>query len=108
LFGFSPAFYVNFGRAQVAKRVRGYEARVNYVLQRCVDGIESGLKTPAICVSYAGQVSGIQQFPLWNTLAKAAKEKRIRLLVSPMSISEAARLGPGSVTAAFASANFRL
>jgi fatty acid-binding protein DegV len=107
MFGYSPALYVNFGRTQAVKRLRGYEARMNYVLQRCIDGIESGLKTPGVCVSYAGQLSAIEQFERWHVLAKFAREKRIRLMATPMSISEAARLGPGTLTVSFASANFR-
>jgi hypothetical protein len=107
MFGYSPTFYVNFGRAVPVKRLRGYEARVNYVLQRCIDGIECGLKTPGVCISYAGQVSAIEQFPMWTTLVQRARAKKIRLMATPMSVSEAARMGPGAVCGAFASSNFR-
>ncbi len=106
-FGWLPVFHVIGGRSRMVKRVRGYEAAVGHALQRAVDGIAAGLKTPAVCLSYAGDPSELDQFPQYATLKEAARAKKIRILVTPMSLVEGARLGRHALSVAFASSGYR-
>ncbi len=107
LFGLDPIFHVNSGAVSVARRARGYQARAKIMLEQCAAGVHAGLKTPAVCVSFAGDPAHLKQFPGFEVLTKACAEKRAWLLVTPMSLTEAARLGPGAIVVAFASSGFR-
>lgn len=106
-FGFLPVFHVTGGKSRMVKRVRGYEAAVAHALQRGIDGIAAGLKTPAMCVSYAGDPAELDQFPQFAALKEAARAKKIRVLITPMSLVEGARLGRHALSVAFASSNYR-
>jgi fatty acid-binding protein DegV len=106
-FGNTPVFYVNSGKSEVARRVRGYAAGLDYAFSRAIEGLRAGLKTPGICISYAGDPGELEKTAPFNALVTLAKEKRIRVLVSPMSLVEAVRLGPRAMVVGFASSNFR-
>ena len=106
-FGWLPVFHVTGGRARMIKRLRGYDKAIDHALQRGIDGISAGLKTPALCISYAGDPAELDKFPRYAALKEAARNKKIRLLISPMSLIEAARLGRHALSVAFASSQYR-
>jgi fatty acid-binding protein DegV len=106
-FGRLPVFYVSGGRSRMIKRVGGYEAAIDHAFAKACDGVAAGLKTPAVCVSYAGDPTELEKFAGFAALKDAARVKKIRVLVTPMSLVEGARLGRHALSVAFASSNYR-
>jgi DegV family protein with EDD domain len=105
--GYRPIIRIKRGKGFRLERVRGYEQAVATILGFAGLAIVKGLKTPAVVVSYAGELAELTETLAYKTLAQTAASNRVRLLASPMSVAEAGHVGKRAVSVAFASTAFK-
>jgi len=97
-----PILHCNQDRTKPVAKVRGFEAGVEKLFANATEQIRTGLEVPFVCISYGGALDRLPQMPGYKEMLRAAAERDISVLVSPMSKTAAVNVGPGAVSLAFA------
>lgn len=84
-------------------KVRGYDAAIRKMFEHTAARIREGLLEPVLCVSYAGDENRIRQLPGFAELAACAREHKVELLSTGMSLTGGVNVGPGAVNVGFIS-----
>ncbi len=101
-----PIVEAHDGDTHPIGKVRHFETAVDQVMTRAIERIESKrLLSPVIVMSYAGSVSEIRKFPMYQRLKVRAAEASVTLLESPMSTTAGIYLGPGAFALGYAAKN---
>ena len=66
-------------------------------------GIQAGLMTPTVCLSYGGELDEMRALPGYEALRAACVENNIELFESVMSLTGMVNVGKGAVVVGFAS-----
>lgn len=85
------------------KSVRGWDNAVELLFNNVCEQMKAGLRSPFVCISYAGNINEIESLPNYKKLAMVAKDNRIHILKSQMAVAGGVNIGPGAMSIAFAS-----
>lgn len=91
------------GETSVAGNVRGFEEGAKRLLDFAAQRVRAGLLTPALCVSYGGDLKDLEALPGYADLAATCRAGKVELLASVMSMTGAINVGEGSLAVGFAS-----
>jgi len=83
-------------------KAMGFKSGIDKMLATAKEAIDRGLVIKAVVVSYAGELSDIEDMDSFQNFVHYAKDKDIETLLSVMSITAAINVGPGSFSLAFA------
>ncbi|GLS25451.1 DegV family protein [Marinibactrum halimedae] len=83
-------------------KIRGFENALKAVLNFVATKVQSGLSTPYIVISIAGDPKELFNFNEYASLQNIAQSHNIEILLSVMSLSGGINLGPGSITVSVA------
>lgn len=100
-----PIIMCHQGHTKAACKVQGFKTAVQKLFNFVADEIPKGLLSSSICISYAGNRAKIKTLPGFAYLEKMAKDNGVTLLVSKMSMTAVANVGPDSICVAFATDN---
>ncbi len=99
-----PVLHMQNDQVRVMTRARGQTSALEHVLRAVLGAVEQApLATPLVALSYAGATETIEHHPLMQELRRQCTRLQITLSLSPMSLTGALMLGPGSISASFAS-----
>lgn len=99
-----PVIRIHGGEENPATVNRSYEKSVRRMLAHVAKQIRAGkLMSDHVCLSYAGDAARVPTMPGYTELEDAAREHKVRLLVSTMSPTGAINVGAGCLFVAFAS-----
>jgi len=85
-------------------KLRHYEDGVKRVFKFLIERMQSGLLTPTLCLSYAGELDDLYRLPGYSEMAEVASDRGIELLTSVMSITGVINVGEGAVAIGFCAA----
>ena len=91
------------GETSVAGNVRGFEEGAKRLLDFAAQRVRAGLLTPALCVSYGGELKELEALPGYADLAATCRAGKVELLSSVMSMTGAINVGEGALALGFAS-----
>jgi DegV family protein with EDD domain len=91
------------GETSVVGNVRGFEEGAKRLLDFAAQRVRGGLLTPALCVSYGGELKELEALPGYAELAAACRASKVELLASVMSMTGAINVGEGALALGFAS-----
>jgi len=95
------------GTAQyVAAQARTHDLAIARTLAATTDAVRAGLLAPCVCLSYAGDVTEVQQWPAFTALEDTCIRHGIALQLGTMSLTHAILLGRDALSIAFASGSF--
>lgn len=83
-------------------QVRGHEAAVARALAATTQHLRADLLAPCVCVSYAGDIAEVRQWPAFADLEDACVGHGVTLHLATMSMTNALTIGVGGVTIALA------
>jgi len=90
------------GETAPAGKFRGFEAGAKALLGHAARQVRSGLLVPAVCLSYAGDLSALARLPGYAELREACTAAGVALLEAQMSITGIINVGEGTLTVGFA------
>ena len=102
-FDIKPVVRGHRGETRVAGSVRGFEEGARRLLDFAAQRVRAGLLTPALCVSYGGELKELETLPGYAELTAACRACKVELLASVMSMTGAINVGEGALALGFAS-----
>lgn len=82
-------------------KLRHYDEGVERCFRFLIKRLRSGLLTPTVCLSYAGELAELYKLPGYAGLAETAADLGVELHVSVMSITGAINVGEGALAFGF-------
>jgi DegV family protein with EDD domain len=104
LFDIKPVIQVHCGEAAVIMKASGFDRTLKLLLEHAMRQIKVGISTELISVSYAGDLQTLKNKTLFKQFVRFAQHYDVEVMVSVMSATAAANIGPGSLSLAFAAA----
>lgn len=83
-------------------KAMGFKSGIDKMLTTAKEAIDKGLLIKAVVVSYAGDLTEIEELDIYQDFVRYANDKGIEILLSVMSITATINVGPGSFSLAFA------
>lgn len=97
-----PVLRFHQGRGQAIGRERRFDRALASLFERIISAVEQGLRISTVTLSFAGHPQVLQQTPGYRELQRRAESRGVELLVSVMGSPAGLYLGPGAVSAAYA------
>lgn len=91
------------GHTGPVAKVRGYDAGARKILELAARNVDGGLMTPAINLSYGGELEEMRQLPGYSQLREACGSHDVTLYESMMSLTGLVNVGKGALGVGFAS-----
>jgi len=102
-----PILYGYQDETRPVGKARGFRKGVQAVFDHAVNQIERGtLEVPLINISYGGPLERCAQLPGFKELVARAREHRVEVLLSHLSMTAAINVGANGMALAFASKDF--
>lgn len=92
------------GETKPVDKSIGFSAGLEKIFKNTVAAIQQGLSIPAVCMSYSGEISEIQQEKSYQNFIDYARSCGIQTLLSVMSTTAAINVGPGCFSLSYAEA----
>ncbi len=105
LFDRTPIALASGDEVRVISTQSGFTAAANAALNQAIACVEGGLDAPFVCASYAGDIADLRHIDAVGRLSAACAQQGATLLLSTMSMTNAAMLGAGSVLISLASSH---
>ncbi len=102
--GVKPVARFVEGETELVLKARGFERALAGLFERAKLEIDQGLRNPLVVLSYAGDPQGLQRKRAFIEFERHARQWGIEVMVSIMSATGGAYLGPNAVSLAFATA----
>jgi DegV family protein with EDD domain len=90
------------GETGPVDKVMGYDSGLKQIFNNTIAAIDKGLSINVVVMSYAGDLSGIEQKSEYQDFVRHARGRGVPTLLSPMSTTSAINVGPGSFSLAYA------
>ncbi len=104
--GLNPVVRISYDH--VTKPVlmkRGIENSVNAMFDYAIARIPEGLFAPIVNISYAGELTDLEQFSSYQKLLDVAEKHKVVVLTGVMNLAAGVIFGPGAVTMGIAPKN---
>ncbi len=101
LLDIKPIIGFHRGASQVAAKERGYDRALVKLFDIARQAIETGLATPVVNMSYAGDPEVIRRKRAFIGFERLARERGVELLLSVMSTTAGINVGPGAFCLAY-------
>ncbi|AOS97458.1 DegV domain-containing protein [Microbulbifer aggregans] len=99
-----PILSIHHSGSTVTDTIRGFENCTQSLFQLAIDKIRAGeLLMPSIVVSIAGKLQDLDKVPGFAALEQVAREHKVKVYKTVMSLSGGINLGPETVALALAS-----
>lgn len=102
LLGLKPVVQFVEGEAELAFKARGFDRALADLFEWTKLEIDQGLRSPLVVISYAGDPRLLRQKRAFIAFERHVRQWGVDLMVSVMSATGGALLGPGAVSLAFA------
>ncbi|MCB1795087.1 MAG: DegV family protein [Candidatus Competibacteraceae bacterium] len=102
LLGNQPVARFFDGEIELAFKGRGFDKALSKLLDHVRKTVELGLKTPLVAISYAGDPQVLRQKPYFVEFERYSRQWGIEVMVSIMSATGGASVGPGALSLAYA------
>lgn len=106
--GIVPIIKAYQSEVSSVKTIRGWNEAVNVLFNTAIAQIKLGLKSPFICISYAGESDIIKSLDGYHHLVAIAKQHNVHVLHSQMGIGGGINVGPETLSIAFAASPHKL
>lgn len=104
LLGVKPVARFVEGETELVLKARGFERALAGLFERAKLEIDQGLRNPLVVLSYAGDPQGLQRQRAFIEFERYVRQWGIEIMISIMSATGSAHLGPNAVSLAFAAA----
>ncbi len=104
LFGVKPVARFVEGETELVLKARGFEHALAGLFERAKLEIDQGLRNSLVVLSYAGDPQGLQRRRAFIDFERHVRQWGIEVVISIMSATGSAYLGPNAVSLAFATA----
>ena len=98
----TPVLCGRKSRAYAVGKMRGFDKTVNSMFSKTIQQVKSGLVSPHIVVSIAGQLEELEHFEAYKELKTVCSEHKITLHACMMGMASAVAIGKGTVSIGFA------
>ncbi|MCC7067992.1 MAG: DegV family protein [Burkholderiales bacterium] len=100
----TPLLLVHRGDRRLLGQLSDHDAAIERAVACTCERIEHGLASPVVCLSFAGDVAAIREWPPISVLAATCRRHDVELQVAEMSMANALAVGRGAVALSFATA----
>jgi len=83
-------------------KLRGFENGAQALFAYARKRVQAGLLTPAMCVSYGGDLDEMRKLSGYESLRQVCEEQNVELFESVMSVTGMVNVGTGAITLGFA------
>lgn len=83
-------------------KLRHFDDAAERLFEYTVERIDAGLMSPAVCLSYGGDLAVMRRLPGYAALAQRCTDRGIELCESLMSMTAGINVGDGALAVAFA------
>jgi len=104
----TPLVHANAEGMRVTTKVRGADAAIARALLAATTRVRAGLLAPCVCVSYAGDVAEVRQWPAFVALGDECIRCGIALHLGTMSMTNALTIGGRGLAISFASESLKI
>jgi DegV family protein with EDD domain len=94
--------HAHAGKVLPCLNVRGFDDAAKRVLEIATAKVREGLETPQLCVSYAGALATLEDWPAFLALRTACERRGVTLHLATMSVAGGVNVGAGALALAFA------
>jgi len=98
----TPIMHAHANMLAVAAQARSHDAAIARAFAATAQAVATCLLAPGVCMSYAGDVAEVRQWPGFTALEEACVQHRVALHLGTMSMTNAVHLGRGALSIAFA------
>jgi DegV family protein with EDD domain len=98
-----PVLSCNRGETRPVAKIRGYDTAVRKLFAFAVERVRAGLMTPAMCLSFGGELEEMRTMPGYASLIDICRESGVEVYESVMSLTGMVNVGKGAVAIGFAS-----
>ncbi len=96
------------GETRPVGKVRGFDQGTSKLFAYAQERVQAGLLTPALCVSYGGDLAELDGMRGYTALKQTCAEHGVEVYASPMSITGMVNVGVGCVAVGFAAPEHKL
>jgi len=100
-FDVKPILHGHLGDSSVFDKGKGYDDAMRKVFEHAKSEFVNGLRVPVVCMSFAGDLSEIEEREDYQEFIKTAKEFQIKPMLTVMSTTAGINLGPRGFTLAY-------
>lgn len=97
-----PIIQAYQGETESVDKAMGYKSGMEKLLNSAKSAIDNGLLIKAIVMSYAGELTTIEEMDIYKDFVHYANDKGVETLLSVMSTTATINVGPGSFSLAYA------
>lgn len=97
-----PILHCHKGDTGPVAKLRGFEPAVEALFAFAARRVEAGLLTPALCLSYGGELEAMRRLPGYDGLIDTCKARDVEVFETVMSLTGMVNVGVGSLTIGFA------
>ena len=96
------------GETRPVGKVRGFDQGTSKLFSYVQERVQAGLLTPALCVSYGGNLAELETMWGYTALKHTCAEHGVKVYESPMSITGMVNVGVGCLAVGFAAPEHKL
>ncbi|MBC7708484.1 MAG: DegV family protein [Rhizobacter sp.] len=104
----TPILHANAKGMSVSAKERGADAAITRALLAATHCVQAGLLVPCVCVSYAGDIAEVRQWPAFVALDDACIQCGVALHLGTMSMTNALTIGGKGLAISFACASLNV
>ena len=98
----TPIMHAHANMLSVAAQARTHEAAISRAFAATTQAVRTGLLAPCVCLSYAGDIADVRQWPAFVSLEDVCIRHGVALHLGTMSMTNAVHLGKSALSIAFA------
>ena len=100
-----PILHCNRGETGPVAKIKGFEAAAEKMFDFACKRVQAGLMTPAMGLSYGGELHNMRLLPGYQRLRETCAEHDIEVFESVMGLSGMVNVGRGALMVGFAAEN---
>lgn len=97
-----PVLHGYRGDTGPVAKIKGFDNAVAKLFDVVGQRVRAGLMTPAVCVSYGGELEELRSLAGYTELKRVCTEHGVQVLESVMSLTGMVNVGKGAITVGFA------
>ncbi len=97
-----PVLHGYRGDTGPVAKIKGFDNAVAKLFDVVGQRVRAGLMTPAVCVSYGGELEELRGLPGYAELKRLCADHGVQVLESVMSLTGMVNVGKGAITVGFA------
>jgi fatty acid-binding protein DegV len=97
-----PVLHGYRGETGPVAKIKGFDNAVAKLFEVVGQRVRAGLMTPAVCLSYGGELDELRALPGYDALRQVCSDHGVVVLETVMSLTGMVNVGKGALTVGFA------